>query len=379
MMRIPKCWLALILLCLFSVKAASALEPSLILEKPLEGKRALGNVADGDLVLSSSAGISVLTPQGKEISQLALKSNQGTVSSGDGKFLGITTFSENSPSGFLGADKFDLYSADGTKLWEISRPPVADFYVSNRANWIVGVASGGDGPQSGLVFYDHAGDSVSSVKIGFLQGIFFSQDGKRIFVNSAKEGLVAFGSNKDSTIGSLEKTSYGPCDNFAASSSGENVVTFSQGGFDFFYRGNQTGSYTKPDILVRKMALSPDGKYLGFIDKKSLSLLETNTGKLLWQYILDKPELSFVSLDVNGNASQIMVGVDFDKGKKENPEDRHTNGFVYLLDKSGKSVWTKEFTYKLWGANFPKVQFSADGTSFSVLTREKAYLFKNSQ
>lgn len=378
-MRIPKSFIALILISLFSVNAALALNPELILEKSVEGKRVLGNVADGDLILASSEGIRMLSATGMELSQSALESNQGLVSSGDGKFFGITSFSENSPSGFLGADKFGLYSADGTKLWESTHPPVADFYVSNQAHWIVGVASGGDGPESGLVFYDHAGDSVSSIKIGFLQGIFFSPDGKRIFVNSAKDGLVAFASNKDSANGSLEKTSFGPCDNFAASSSGENVVTFYEGSLNLFYRGNRTGSYTKPGILVRKMALSPDGKYLGFIDKKSLSLLETGNGKLLWQYFLDKPELSFVSLDVAGNASQIIVGVDFDKGKKEDPEARHTNGFVYLLDRSGKSVWTKEFTYKLWGANFPKAQFSADGTGFSVLTREKIYLFKNSQ
>jgi len=377
-MRIPQICLALILLSLFSVNTALALDPALILEEPVEGKRVLGNFAGGNLILASSEGIRMLSATGKEFSRSALESNQGLVSSGDGKFFGITTFSENTPSGFLGADKFDLYSADGAKIWDISRPPVADFYVSNRANWIVGVASGGDGPQSGLIFYDHAGDSLSSIKIGFLQGIFFSPDGKRIFVNSAKDGLVAFGTNRDSTSGSLETTSYGPCDNFAASSSGENVATFSQGSFNFFYRGNRTGSYTQPDILVRKMALSPDGKYLAFLDKKSLSLLETNTGKFLWQYILDKPELSFISLDVSGNASRIIVGVDFDKGKKEDPENRHTNGFVYLLDRSGKTVWTKEFTYKLWGANFPKVQFSSDGTGFSVLTREKVYLYKNS-
>jgi hypothetical protein len=378
-MRIPKSCLFLILLSLLSVNVVLAIEPELMLEKPVEGKRVLGNFAGGNLILASPEGIRTLSATGTEISQSALASNQGLASSGDGKFFGITTFSENTPSGFLGADKFELYSADGTKIWEASRPPVADFYVSNQANWIVGVANGGDGPQSSLIFYNHAGDSVSSIKIGFLQGIFFSSDGKRIFVNSAKDGLISFGSNMDSTTGSLETINYGPCDNFAASSSGENVVTFSQGSFNFFYRGNQTGSYSHPDILVRKMALSPEGKYLAFLDKKNLYLLETSTGKLLWQYILDKPELSFVSLDVTGNANRIIVGVDFDKGKKEVPEDRHTNGFVYLLDRSGKTVWTREFTYKLWGANFPKAQFSSDGTDFSVLTREKVYLFKNNQ
>ena len=153
------------------------------------------------------------------------------------------------------------------------------------------------------------------------------------------------------------------------------MATLADGNLNFFYRGNVIGNFPKPGLLARKMAFSPDGKYLSIIDKKTLYLFETKTGKLLWQYMLDKPELSFVSLDVTGNATQIIVGVDFDKGKKEAPGDRHTNGFIYLLDKSGKTIWTKELTYKLWGVNFPKVLFSSDGTKFSVITREKIYLF----
>jgi outer membrane protein assembly factor BamB len=375
-MRNLKISLGVILLLLFFANLGGALEPVLILEKPVEGKRVMGNMAEGDLLLLSSSGISALSPEGKESTQPALKPNQGMIASGDGKFYGITTFSENVPSGFLGADKFELFSADGTKLWELNQPVVADFYISNQAFWVVGIASGGDGPESFLIFYNHSGDSVFSIKVGFLQGVSFSQNGACILINSAKTGLSEFCPAKDPKSEPLVKTDYGPADNFAVSANGEYVGVFSSGKLNFFYQGKPTGSFSKENLLARKMCFSPEGNYLGVIDKKTLYLFETKTGKLKWEYFLEKPELAFVSLDIAGLAKKIMVGVDFDKGGNVSPEERHTRGFVYLLDATGKSVWTKELSYKLWGINYPEVQFSPDGTKFYVLTREKAYLYK---
>ncbi|MFH1335309.1 MAG: hypothetical protein ABII96_02235 [Candidatus Zixiibacteriota bacterium] len=375
-MRDLKISLIIIGLLLFFTNLGVALEPVLILEKPVEGKRVMGNMTEGDLLLLSSSGISTLTPEGKESTRPALKPNQGLVASGDGKFYGVTTFSENVPTGFLGADKFELFSANGVKLWELNQPPVADFYVSNQAFWVVGIASGGDGPESFLIFYNHSGDSVFSIKVGFLQGVSFSQNGACVLINSAKSGLSEFCPAKDSASEPLIKTDFGPADNFAVSANGEYVAVFSSGKLDFFYQRKPTGSFSKENLLARKMCLSPEGNYLGVIDKKTLYLFETKTGKLRWEYFLEKPELAFVSLDITGLAKKIMVGVDFDKGTSASPEERHTRGFVYLLDATGKSVWTKELSYQLWGINYPQVQFSPDGTKFYVLTREKAYLYQ---
>lgn len=375
-MRDLKIYLIIIGILLFFTNLGVALEPVLILEKPMEGKRVMGNMAEGELLLLSSSGISALTPEGKEWTRPALKPNQGLVASGDGNFYGVTTFSENVPAGFLGADKFELFSADGTKLWELNQPPVADFYISNQALWVVGIASGGDGPESFFIFYNHSGDSVFSIKVGFLQGVSFSQNGACVLINSAKTGLSEFCPAKDTGSEPLVKTDFGPADNFTVSANGEYVAVFSSGKLNFFYQGKLTGSFSKENLLARKMCFSPEGNYLGLLDKKILYLFETKTGKLRWEYFLEKPELSFVSLDIAGLAKKIMVGVDFDKGISASPEERHTSGFVYLLDETGKSVWTKELSYKLWGINYPKVQFSSDGTKFYVLTREKAYLYK---
>jgi hypothetical protein len=363
-------------LLLFLTNFALAVEPQLILEKSIEGRRVMGNMAEGELLFLSSSGIRTLTPEGKESTQPALKPNQGMMASVDGNFYGVTTFSENVPAGFLGADKFELFSAEGKKLWELNQPPVADFYVSNQAYWIVGIASGGDGPESFLIFYNHSGDSVLSIQVGFLQGISFSQNGNCILINSAKTGLSEFCPAKNTASVPLIKTDFGPADNYAVSANGEYVAVFSGSKLDFFYQGKATGSYSQENILARKMCFSPEGNYLGLMDKRTLYLFETKNGKLLWQYFLEKPELSFVSLDIAGLAKKIMVGVDFDRGGSASPKERHTKGFVYLLDSAGKNVWTQELSYQLWGINYPQVQLSPDGTKFYVLTREKAYLYQ---
>jgi outer membrane protein assembly factor BamB len=375
-MRDFKIFLIITGLLIFLTNFGLAAEPQLILEKSVEGKRVMGNMAEGDILLLSSSSVSMLTPEGKESTQPALKPDQGLIASGDGNYYGVTTFSENAPAGFLGADRFELFSSDGNKLWELNQPPVADFYVSNKAIWVVGIASGGDGPESFLIFYDHSGDSVLSLKVGFLQRVSFSQNGTCVLINSAKTGLAEFCPAKDTASETLVKTDFGPADNYAVSANGEYVAVISGGKLDFFYQGKSTGSFSQQNILARKMCFSPEGNYLGLMDKRTLYLFETKTGKLIWKYSLEKPELSFVSLDVAGLAKKIMVGVDFDKGKDASPEKRHTQGFVYLLDATGKSVWTKEISYQLWGINYPQVQFSPDGTKFYILTREKAYLYQ---
>jgi outer membrane protein assembly factor BamB len=364
--------LALILLSFLFTHTSLAVEPELVFELSIEGQIVMGSISDGNLILSTHEGLQVVTSDGKQSFQANLKPNQGLVTSADGKFFGITNYSKSTSTDFLSAESFALYSAEGNKLWEIKNPEVSDFHISNQANFVVGVSAGEGSQKSRLIFYNHAGDSIRSIDVELFQGISFSYNGKYVFVNSGKDGLLAYDDS-----GNL-KGSLGLCEKFATSRDGEYVVTMSNGALKFFYQTKTTGISPKTNLLsAREMSFSPDNRYLSVVDKKSLYLFEVKTGKLLWQYTLDKPELSFVSVDVAGNAEKIITGIDFDKGRGAAPEERHTNGFVYLFDKEGRITWQKELSYKLWGAVFPQVQFSSDGTRFSVVTREKIYLFKN--
>jgi len=369
-MRDLKRYLTLIFLSLLFAPAGLAFEPELIFEMPVEGKTVSGDILDGKLILTSRESFRVLTSEGKESYQKNLKPNQGLVTSEDGEFFGIATYSKDASPGFLAAERFELFSADGKKLWEIKDPKVSDFYISNGAKLVVGISSGEGSRESRLVFYNHTGKLISSTKIAFPQGISFSSNGKYLLVNSAKGGLLGFDGSGDLIA------NFGPCERFATSSDGEYVATISAGNLKFYHQGKPISNPMKINPLVRGMSFSPENKYLGVIDKKNLYLFEVGTGKLLWHYTLDKPELSFISMDLSGNAEKMITGVDFDKGREVSPKERHTQGRVYIFDKDGKIIWEKQLSYKLWSFLFPRVQFSSDGKRFCIITKEKVYLFK---
>jgi len=356
---------------LFLFKFGLAFEPELVLEMPVEGKTIKGDILDGKLILSSQEKFWVITPKGKESFQMNLKPNQGLVTSEKGEFFGITTYSKGAPAGFLAAKRFELYSTDGKKLWEVD-PAFGGtaFYISNGANLVVGISSGEGSLESRLVFYNHIGDLIFGTRISFPQGISFSSNGKYVLVNSAKDGLLTFDDSGDLTA------NFGLCEKFAISSDGEYMATISAGNLRFYHQGKPIGNGLKINLLVREMSFSLENKYLSVIDKKNLYLFEVQTGKLVWQYTLDQPELSFISVDISSDAEKIIAGIDFDKGRKAPPEQRHTKGLVYIFDKDGKSIWGNELSYKLWSSLFPRVQFSSDGKRFSIITREKIYSFK---
>jgi hypothetical protein len=367
-MRSPvKCLIFVFLFSLF--KFALAWEPEMVLEMGVEGKRTGGDILDGKLILSSQDKLWVATPQGEEAFHMDLKPNQGVVASADGGFFGITTLSPKASPGFLAADKFELYSSDGKKLWEIEKPEASDFYVSPGGRLIAGLSSREGNSKSRLIFYDKTGNLTGSAKIEIPQEFSFSPIGDYLLVNTVKDGLLAFGDS------GVQVAEYGLCQKFAVSRDGMYVATVSDGNLRFFVKGKPIGNTVEIDRLVRGMSFSPEDAYICVFDKMNLYLFEVPKGKLIWQYTLNQPELSFISADVSSDAERVIAGLDFDKGSEVSSEERHTKGLVYVFDRDGKIAWEGELSYRLWGSLFPRVRFSSDGSRFSVLTREKIYLF----
>lgn len=368
-MRCAKQYLAL-LFVVFLFDYGLAKEPELTLEISLEGKIVSGDVLDGNIILSSPEAFQVMKSNGKEIFKAELGPNQHLVASEDGGFYGITTYSTKASPGFLAAERFELHSADGEKLWEIENPKVSEFLISPGGELVVGMSGGEGSPESALVFYDHAGELISSTAVRFPQGISFSADGKYVLVNSAKDGLLLF-----DDPGEL-KSKLGPCERFAISADGEYVAAVSNGSLRFYHQGKPIGEPQQVGPFVREMVFSPESEFLGLIDKKNLHLFKVKTGKLLLKHTLKQAELSFVSLDLSPGGERTVTGLDLDKGSKAPPTERHTNGLVLVFHKDGSLIWHEEISYKLWSALFPRVQLSADGSRFSVTTREKIHLYQ---
>jgi outer membrane protein assembly factor BamB len=370
MKDILKYFVLILFLVLSGQVQVKALEPALILEKSITEKSVNPNFVNGKISLSSRKQLSTLTQAGKEFFKLKLKENQEVVTSGNGEYFGITTYSTKGPLGFLKCEKFALHSAEGRMLWQIESPKSSAFFIANNGKLVVGVSSFEGKKESELIFYNENGDSVFSTKVNFFQGLTFSPDGGSVFVHSGTNGLLVFDEK-----GNL-KGDYETCEEFAASLDGDWVACVSDGKLNFYHQEKLLSGGKGENILARGIALSPDGGYTSVIDKKNLYLFDFNTGGLLWQHTLTPPELSFISIDMTRNAEIIIAGVDFDKGRGVPSQGRHTQGYVYLFDKEGNLTWEKEFSYKLWNTFVPEVKFSLNGSVFSVKTREKIYLFK---
>jgi outer membrane protein assembly factor BamB len=370
-------YLTLILcLVLISQVQAKAGEPVLVLEKSINEKSVNPNFVNGKIILSSREELSTLTQAGKESFKLKLKENQDVITSENGEYFGITTYSTKGAPGFLKAEKFVLHSAFGKTLWQIENPRNSAFFIANNGKLVVGVSSFEGKKEAELALYNENGDSIFSTKIDFFQGLSFSPDGGSVFVKSGTDGLLVFDQKGDL------KGKYETCDEFTTSLDGERVACVSDDKLNFYHQGKlvtqtRVGSAGEGEnILARGMVFSPDNEYVSLVDKKNLYLFDFETGEVLWQYSLDQPELSFISVDMTKNAEMIIAGADFDKGRNVPSQERYTKGYVYLFDKNGKLTWEKELSYKLWNVFVPMVKFSLDGSIFSVKTKETIYLFK---
>lgn len=367
-----------LILCLVVVGKlqAKAVEPALILERPIQEKSVNPNFVNGKIILSSREELSTLNQAGKEFFKLKLKENQDVITSENGEYFGITTYSTKGSPVFLKAEKFVLHSAFGKTLWQIENLKSSAFFIANDGKLVVGVSSFEGKKEAELALYNENGDSIFSTKINFFQGLSFSPDGGSLFVRSGTDGLLVFDQK-----GGL-KGKYETCNEFTTSLDGERVACVSDDKLNFYRQGKlvtqtRVGSAGEGEnILARGMVFSPDNEYVSLVDKKNLYLFDFETGEVLWQYSLDQPELFFISVDMTENAEMIIAGADFDKGRNVSVQERHTKGYVYLFDKNGKLTWEKELSYKLWNVFVPRVKFSLDGSIFSVKTKERIYLFK---
>lgn len=377
---------ALILFLVLIVQSqVKALEPALILERSIQEKSVNPNFVNGKIILSSREEVSALTQAGKESFKLKLKESQEVITSENGEYFGITTYSTKGAPGFLKTEKFVLHSALGKTLWQIENPKSSAFFIANNGKLVAGVSSFEGEKESELAFYNENGDSVFGTKINFFQGLSFSPNGGSVFVRSGTDGLLVLDQK-----GNL-KGNYNTCQEFTTSFDGERLVCVSDDKLNFYHQGKlvaqthvasvgkSADSVGGENILARGMVFSPDNRYVSLIAKKNLYLLDFENGEVLWQYSLDQPELSFISVDISKNAEMIIAGVDFDKGRNVPPPERHTQGYVYLFDKKGNLTWEKELSYIQWNVFVPKVKFSLDRPIFSVKTREKIYLFELNQ
>jgi hypothetical protein len=227
-----------------------------------------------------------------------------------------------------------------------------------------------DGPVSGraeLHFYDPQGIERGAAEVEFLNERAFSANSTVYCVNDGRLGLRVF------DLQGKELYNPGTGNRFAVAPDGRTIALAGDEAIALYTEGTKTGRIPLASPFIRQMKFSPDGSLLGYVDRKNVRLYSIAESRLRFQYRAPNPDLNFVSLDVAPDNGLILAGSDEDQGR--GAPNRHSRGFIYLLDAQGNSLWQQELRYSGWSIFVPQVEFGPD-RRFQVRTAETVYEYR---
>jgi len=260
---------------------------------------------------------------------------------------------------FVPFGRFDLLDQDGKVVY--SKDGIQHTVMDISDNGLV-VGADFDGPVSGrarLHFYDRQGQERGSTDIGFWGQRRFSADGSVYCVLSGSQGLRVFVST------GRELYNAGPGNRFAVSADGRHVALATDTEIRLLRDGEVIASIPLATPFVRDMAFSPDGRRIGYCERRGLAAHRTQDGVCEYRYEPDDKGMRFISLDLGNRFA--VCGLDFDAGR--GTPGRHRRGSVVLLNAAGLVVWQEELAYNRWYFAVPKVRFGPAGM-LSVRTAE---------
>lgn len=265
---------------------------------------------------------------------------------------------------------FTLYHQQGEKIWSLKQPlsvdePIPSFYISNLGTVVMAKPL-----ETTFSFYNQAGSLVRKVQI-FPKATAeterpvacaFSADGNHFVVNALRQHsrpgtdlspgekgqsfLILFDALGEE-IWRRELTQE-VSDRVEISSKGQVIVA---GGY--FVRGldavqRATSLYNaegdplaRLDFPFRHAAFSTDGRFLLLGHKSSVHLVETQTGRVLWEKALPGEAGQIRALDLSPDGNLILV--ERARGRYQGSQFVYESPQVILFDDEGHQVWGRDF------------------------------------
>lgn len=254
-------------------------------------------------------------------------------------------------SEFIPIARFELFDRSGRSVYVREDFNHTLFDIADNGR-VVGIDY--DGPVSGrakLHFYDPEGRIEGTAEIKFLSRRQFSGDGSVYAVLDGMQGLRLF--NPDGSA----RYELGPANGFSLSSDGRSLALVRDQEIVLYRNGAETGRIPVETPFIRGLTISPDGRRLGFIDRKNYYLYDFETVRQLGHYRETNPEFNFITLDL-ADGGVALTGLDRDPGRGK--PGRHTSGAVYLLDDQASIRWREAVDYESWDITLPAVEFAPD-------------------
>jgi hypothetical protein len=364
-----------------------------------ESYTAVSFVGDRPAMVVTDESVQFLRSSGQTAIRVKRTGHTQLFPSKQGSYVGIQELSD--PGETLEAPRslfFTLFDIEGKKLWSHQQPlgeddPVPSFYISDLGR-VVAV----EPLQNILTFFDQKGSPDRDVRLfpdaaGEIErpvACAFSTGGNRLVVNALRqyarpgtelsprtEGqsfLVLFDARGEELWRQeLEKEI---SDRVEISPNGQIIAAgaYSVRGLDsverttYLYNGGGKSLHSF-DFPFHHAAFSSDGQFLLLGQKSSLHLVETRTGRVLWEKFFPQEAGQVRALDLSpeGNLAMAMTA----RGNYRGAQFVYNFPQIFVFDNQGRQVWQEGFAEDTF--LYPLAKFQEDGSSI-LLAFKKRYL-----
>jgi hypothetical protein len=306
--------------------------------------------------------------QGNKLFSRKLKNNVKPTLSPNGKYLGLTTYADRSPTD-LKTVKFEMHDQAGRLQWAMKDPTPNAFMIANNGA-IFGIEGVEGIPPTRVHLFDQFGDMLNILTFNEYHGITIAPKGEKFIIDRARGGLEVY----DSLGNFLDSLPISK--NYVFDRDVRYIATYFQGVFRLFQDEKEVVTLTCPELVIREMVVNVEENLLVLMGSKRLEVYELTTKKQLWEHRLIGGSKWFASLDVSDDGRFIACGLDINGGNQVPKGKRHVEGYLMLFATNGKSMIKQKEIYDLWATGLPKGVFPQSSGSVIMQTREKITKFK---
>ncbi len=329
--------------------------------------RVLGSLSENFLVYGRPQ-ITLYNSRGKAIFSRKLKNNVKPTLSPQGKYLGLVTYADRSPTD-LKTVKLELFDQAGKSLWKMSDPAPNSFILTDQGT-IFGIEGVKGIPPTRIYLYNKYGTQLNILPIKEYHGLEIAPSAAKFIVDKAREGLDVYDSLGSllATLPASEKYVFDRDDRY--------IGIFYESVFHLYQDEKEVATIKTAENTLRDMVTNVGKDLFVAMGPKRLQVFQLTMQKLLWEFPLDPAPLSYSSLSLSPDGRFIVCGVDVNAGTLVPKDKRHVEGYVYLFPIDGRGMITRKETYDLWGIGIPRTVFSQTGGAVILETREKVEKFK---
>ena len=321
---------------------------------------------EGSIAVLHQGGVDLVQPGGAHAVLARPSAGEVLFLSDEGWFIGVATYREGAAD-FAPTASFELRDRTGKVLWRTG--PTEDVnYVISKGGTVVGMSLNINVPQHNrLHFYNTDGTQAAEVEVPYLESGRFDPEGGVFLALSTAEGLKAFDPS------GTELWTVQGARMFAAAPGGERVAVLGDGWLSVVHNGSQIASIPLDEILVRRIAIAPDGSRVAIAGKQEIRVYNGESLTTLWTRRLEEGGLAWTSVDVGVQGRWLLAGVARDLGEGVAVEKRHPAGEVRAYDASGQLAHRAPLEFPVWNIWTPTVLLDRSGAAATITTRRAVY------